>query len=261
MQVPKLKPQTIIQALALFDQENSSEYGLALWAALHEVDLFYRLAHAQIEYRRFYIAPSPPSSSLLENISRAFAALLQGEQVQTAPDLPKHEQVLSFGLSELLQSSRRTYDQRQLARIVRRLIDPGLRDHLMIITDRPITPPRKWRYIIWETISKTKASVISAAPLDPEYWRDRDPDRVMRIKTRTRNAAISITGELIGLQRCANPTCFLFDNVDSVTVLDEMHAFGAEHHLSELSGYGFDEIGDPTLLQPAKSQPLPKRAL
>jgi predicted Zn-dependent protease len=263
--VSNLKPANIIQALALFDEKSASEYGLALWAALHEVDRLYRLAQAQIEYRRFYIAPSPPNFSLFENISRAFGRWIPGGQVQTSLDLLKHDQVLSSsGPSvELSYGSRRTYDQGQLAAVVRKLVDPGKsNDHLMIITDRPITPPADWRYIIWETNQGTNSSVISVSPLDPLYWRDKDPKRVMRIKKRTRNAALSITGELIGLQRCDNPTCFLFEDVYSVGVLDEMYAFGPEHNLSELTGCGFDDmVSDPTLVQNPTSQRTSKRAL
>jgi predicted Zn-dependent protease len=261
----KLKPTNIIQALALFDEKSASEYGLALWAALHEVDGLYRLAHAQIEYRRFYIAPVPPNFSSFENISRALGKWFPGVQVQTGLNLLKHDQVLSsLGPSaELSLGRRRTYDQAQLAAVIRKLVDPNdSGDHLMIITDRPITPPAKWRYIIWEIDRKPNTSVISVAPLDPEYWRDKDPNRVMRIKTRTRNAVLSITGELIGLEHCDNPACFMFDDVDSVTVLDEMYAFGAEHDLLELTGYGFDDmISNPTLVQTATIQSISKRVL
>jgi len=263
-EVRKLKRTNIIQALALFDEKSASEYGLALWATLHEVDRFYRRAHSQIEYRRFYIAPTPPDLSLFESISRAFGKWIPGGQVQSALDLLKHDQVLSSSgpSAELSHSRRRTYDQAQLAAIVRKLVDPDQSgDHLMIITDRPITPPPNWRYIIWEIDPNTNTSVISVSPLDPEYWRDKDPKRVMRIKIRTRNAALSITGELIGLERCDNPACFLFDDVYSVTVLDEMSAFGAEHNLSELSGYGFDDmVSDPDFVQTATFQPMSKRA-
>jgi predicted Zn-dependent protease len=199
------------------------------------------------------------------NIGRALGRWIPGGEVQTALDLLKHDQVLSSSgpSAELSPSRRRTYDQTHLATIIRKLVDPDKSgEHLMIITDRPITPPADWRYIIWETDPNTNASVISVSPLDPEYWRDQDPRRVMRIKTRTRNAALSITGELIGLERCENPACFLFDDVDSVTVLDEMRAFGAEHDLSELVGYGFDEmVSDPTLVQTPTFRPISKRAL
>jgi hypothetical protein len=263
--VSKLEPAKIIQALALFDEKSSNEYGLALWAALHEVEKFYQPAHAQIDYRRYYIVPSPPNSSLFGNISRAIGQAMPGGQAQTAPDMAKHGQILSFsGLSALLsQSTSRTYDQAQLAAAVRKLIEPqDPHDHLMIITGRPITPPAKWRYIMWDTDFNANTSVISVSPLDPEFWLDKDPNRVTRIKTRARNIALLITGLLTGLERCDNPACFLFEGVVSVTALDGMHALGTEHNVPELTAYGFDDTaGDPTLVQTPTVRPISKRVL
>jgi len=271
--MPKLKPANVIQALVLFDKKGAvedekekdekekekkekkeREYWQALWAALYEVERFYRLAPTQIEYRRFYIAPSP---------GPATASWIPLGQVQTALDLLKNDLSSSGRSAELSRSRRRTYDRTQLAAIIRKLVDAeGSGDHLMIITDRPITPPGNLRYIIWETDPNTHTSVISVSPLDPEYWREEDPKRLLRIKIRTRNAALSIIGELIGLERCDNPACFLFDDVDSVTVLDEMYAFGAEHNLSELTGRGFDDdtVIEPSLVQSATFQPMSRRA-
>jgi predicted Zn-dependent protease len=254
-----LRSINIIQAVALFEEKNASDYGLALWAALHEVDGFYSLSPTKIEYRRFYIAPSPPNYSLFGSLSRAFGKWIPGEQLQSALQLLRHDQVISSSKpsAELTLGPRRTYDQAQLAATIRNLVDPNdSGDHLMVITDRPITPPANWRYIIWETDPSANTSIISVAPLDPEYWRDKDPDRVTQIKIRARNAALSITGTLIGLKRCGNPVCFLFDDVDSVTVLDDMHELGPEHNLTALSGYGFgDKISDPTRVQNTTFQP------
>jgi predicted Zn-dependent protease len=258
--VNSLRPAKIIQALALFEEKNSAEYGLALWAAFHEVERFYRTAGAVVEYRRFYIAPSPPSPSFLQSITHALDKWIPGGELQSALELLRQNEVRSSAApsAELSPDSRRrTYDQTRLGAIIRKMVDPQLSgDHLMIVTDRPITPPPKWRYIIWENDPNTNTSVISTAPLDPDYWRDRDPHRVLTVKTRTRNAALSITGELIGLERCENPSCFLFDDVDSVTVLDEMQELGKEHGITKLVGYGFDDVvNDPTLVQPATTQP------
>jgi predicted Zn-dependent protease len=263
-EVHKPKPLNIIQALALFEEKSSTEYGLALWAALHEVEKIYERVQTQIEYRRFYIAPSPPNFSLLENLGRAIGKWIPGGPLRSALDRPRQSQILSSSgpLAELLKSHRRIYDQSRLAAIVRQLVDPeGSEDHLMIVTDLSITPPANWRYMIWETDPNTNTSVISVAPLDPEYWREKDPERIMRIKVRARNAALSITGELIGLGRCDNPTCFLTDDVDSVTVLDEMSAFGDEHRRPELTGYGFDEMAsDPASVQNETLRPTTRRA-
>jgi predicted Zn-dependent protease len=250
--VTELKSAKIVQAVALFDEKSAIDYGLALWAALLEAEKFYRRAGAEIEYRRFYFAPSPPSSSFFEKISKQFGKFVPGQPMKTALDFLRDEQIRSSTdtLTSVPQGPRRIYDQRILANVVRHLVDPQTSgDHLMIITDQSIIPPKKWRYIIWESDEKT--SVISAAPLDPEYWRDKDPNRVQTIKTRTRNAVLSIVGSLIGLERCENPTCFQYNDVDSVTVLDEMQSLGPEHGLDKLAGYGFEDmVSDPTAIQP-----------
>ncbi len=258
-----LKPAKIIQALALFDEKNSFDYGLALWATFHEVERFYAAAGAEVKYQRFYIAPSAPNPSLFESISQTLGRWIPGRMVQSALELPKDSQVRSSlaPSAELADNRRRTYDQDKLTAIIRKLVDPKESgDHLMIVTDRAITPPKEWRYIIWETNENTNSSVISVAPLDPEYWRDKDPQRILTIKNRTRNAALSVTGEQVGLDRCENPACFLFGDVDSVTVLDEMRELGEEHEISQLTGHGFEEVAkDPTLVQSITSQSLSKR--
>lgn len=255
----KLKPLKLIQAVALFDERSASDYGLALWAAFHEVEQFYKRVGAEIRYQRFFVAPSSPSGSIFESIAHAVGKLIPGERLQRALDVLSADQTRSFNLQDQLSwdSRGRTYDQTQLAAAVRSLIGPIASGyHLMIVTDRPITPPSRWRYIIWETNRDIDASVISVTPLDPDYWHDRDPDRVLTIKARARAAALNITGGLIGLSHCDNPACFLFDDVDAVTVLDEMKGLGPEHNLDALVGYGFsNRQSDPTIIASPTPQP------
>jgi predicted Zn-dependent protease len=261
----RLSPIRILQALALFDEKSSLEYGLALWAAFHEIEAFYLMGGTKIEYRRFYIAPSVPTIGRTEDLPHRLAGALPGVQVVRASErLSQDEIVSSVAPSrELANSARRTYDRQKLASVIRKLIDPKKSDsHLMIVTDRIITPPPKYRYIIWEQDLNANASVISVAPLDPQYWRDNTPDRVMMIKRRMRNVALSLTGRLIGLENCENESCFLYDNVDSVTALDEMRELGKEHgDVRSLNGMGFnDNIEDPTTLQPVVHHPATRRA-
>jgi predicted Zn-dependent protease len=263
--VTPTQPVKLIQALALFDEKNSLDYGLALWAAFHEIESFYRMTGTAVEYRRFYIAPKAPASSLLDGLLHRLGSVLPGGQVVRALELLNQDQIISSAApsAEMADSTKRTYDQVKLASIIRNLIDSGGHDsHLMIITDRPITPPRKWRYIIWQEDPDFNSSVISVAPLDPHYWRDLDPDRVMTIKRRMRNAGLSITGGLIGISHCKNERCFLFDDVDSVTVLDDMLEMGSEHGIEAISGAGFDDdrVKDPTALQPVVVRPEQKRS-
>ncbi|WP_164933649.1 hypothetical protein [Bradyrhizobium guangzhouense] len=261
----ELKPVKMIQALALFDEKTAGDCGLALWAAFHEVEEFYKRAGARIDYQRYFIAPVMPAAPFLWNIAHLVGRFIPGGQLQRAMDVLSSDQTRPLKLDDQLAwgTRGRTYDQSQLALAVRNLIGPvGSDYHLMIVTDRLITPPPKWRYIIWETLEMVNASVISATPLDPDYWRDKDPDRVLTVKKRARAAVLNITGGLIGLKHCDNPACFLFDDVDSVTVLDEMKCIGPEHNLNALDGYGFnDRQKDPTIIEPPALQPVAKRVL
>jgi hypothetical protein len=95
-------------------------------------------------------------------------------------------------------------------------------------------------------------AVISTAPLDPEYWEISDAKRVGTIKDRTRTAVMSLSGTFLGLHRCKNPKCFLFEHVDSVLNLDRMNTLGKEHgsEVPELVGRGFEQKpADPSVAQ------------
>jgi hypothetical protein len=160
----------------------------------------------------------------------------------------------------------KTFDQWKLAAGTR---DKVLRERigaaaatvpLMIVTDRPITPPENWRYIIWESWPETAPinAVISAAPLDPNYWGDSNPDRISIIKDRVRTAALSVCGEFLGFEGCQNPRCFLCEQVDSVNALDLMSRLGEEHEgeMAKLVGQGFDRVvADPNIVQDVKEMP------
>lgn len=125
----------------------------------------------------------------------------------------------------------------------------------MIVTDQEIEPPSGWRYIIWSEVFCGK--VISIAPTDPLYWRERTSNREGAIKHRVRTAGLNIVGVHLGLARCDNPNCFLFDDVSSAAVLDNMLVLGKEHGWTSLDGLGYSPRPRiPALLQSMTKAPL-----
>lgn len=143
----------------------------------------------------------------------------------------------------------RTLDQRWLAEYFRGRIAEA--DATILVTDQEITPPREWRYVIWDS-PLNRITVASIAPLDPEYWGSRPEDRLVVLKRRTRAMLIATTGAYLGLSECDNSRCFLFSDVDSVTTLDEMVAIGEEHGLPNLADVGFTEISIREADEPRK---------
>jgi predicted Zn-dependent protease len=121
----------------------------------------------------------------------------------------------------------------------------------VIVTDRAITPPPGFRYVIWDEVPRYNATVVSAATLDPHYWRNPAAGRVMTIKNRLRSAALSITGRLLGLHACTNDECFMCGDVDSADALDFMTQLCIEHDRPKLESLTFARSAtDPTLIQP-----------
>jgi hypothetical protein len=125
----------------------------------------------------------------------------------------------------------------------------------VIITDKQIIPPEDWRYIISDSWLKPEPSaVVSVVALDPAYWQNYDRRRIATIKYRTRAAVMSVCGEFLGLKGCANPNCFLYSPVDSVTELEHMVTVGDEHssEIEGLTGHGFKPTpadADPAIVQ------------
>jgi predicted Zn-dependent protease len=257
-------PIDIVQVLLLFDEKNSTEYGLALWAALNEAEAFYNTgATPRMKVQRFYISPSIPSAGIIDTITRSVSKLFVSTTY--ALDVLSQDERVQAQVADadsMRSSNAKTYDQTKLIErardnlLVKPLSNQAATIPLMIVTDRPITPPEDWRYIIWETWpSPANNAVISAAPLDPKYWGDPDTNRIAVLKDRVRTAAISVCGEFLGLHSCRNPRCFLFDTVDSVTNLDQMSRLGQEHRseVEDLVGLGFDRIvSDPNIIQATK---------
>lgn len=242
----------ILQVLVLFDSEASREIGLPLWATLIEAERFYNLGIPRAKFQRYYISSyAPPIPGLVGSAVRGVGKILAGTwMAEDAVKLLSQDESLQPSPSFKAPGRyKNTYDQTKLGQAVRDLLSSKLEyNRLVIITDREITPPTDWRYVIWDSISG--GVVISIAPLDPKYWRDRDPNRIATIKHRARAAVLSCTGSMLNLERCDNPDCFLYRDVDSVTALDLMSKLGPEHRIAELSGQGFQPIiNDPALIQ------------
>jgi hypothetical protein len=212
-----------------------------------------------LQFRRFYISSHVPALGAATAFWRSIRELLPRTTHDSAPDPPRDGERIQTTIAPAAVSgpSGRTYDQAKLAEEVRRLLRSVPSEAaLLIITDRPITPPEGWRYIIWDDLSPG-LGVISTAPCDPYYWRDTDPNRIATIKNRVRSSALTITGIHLGLERCGNPECFMFEDVDSVTAVDMMTELGPEHGHPALAGQGFEaNVADPALVQePVLKQP------
>jgi hypothetical protein len=252
------KVRSIVQVLLLFDETNSRDYGVSLWAALHEVEAFYKQSHSSVAFKRFYLSSYVPQTTMLDKLANLGRAMFSSDATRSALALLSQEYDnagtnIAIPLDDS-EKKRRNYDQKKLATQIRSLIPGTSEDYnFVIITDRPITPPPSWRYVIWDTVEIKDfcAPVISVAPLDPNYWRDKNPDRISTIKNRARAACMSVTGSLLNLERCENPACFMFEGVDSVTVLDDMKMVGAEHDCSIIKNKGFTETpADPEMIHP-----------
>jgi predicted Zn-dependent protease len=240
----------IIQVLLLFDEQSATDYGSPLWTSLHEVEAFYNLHGRRINAQRFYISPDV-----------VMGPYLAPTQAKTALDLLRQDERLqtSVAHNERIKLNTKTYDQKRLFELTRDKVlrelfgTPASEIPLMIITDRPITPPENWRYIICDTWPPPNpGAVISTVPLDPAYWQTNDQRRVATIKERTRAAIISICGQFLGLQRCHNRRCFLYSSVESVNDLDLMVTVGPEHssEIKGLIGHGFERTAaDPGIVQ------------
>jgi len=217
--------RSILQVVLLREESASRELGAALWATLQEVELLYNTAELRAKFDRVYVAKTRP-----EFLKEPFV-------------LP--QATVNAGWTQLWSKSgqRRTYDTETLYSRTRQLLgERGRSDALMIVTDQEITPPPRWRYMIWG--GSGNEIVISVAPTDPRYWgiQAEDSVRVLTIKHRIRSACCSVVGVELGLERCQNPRCFLYSSVDSVTTLDEMVCLGPEHKLPKLSGLGFESV-------------------
>jgi hypothetical protein len=247
------KSASIVQVLLLFGETNSRVFGLSLLAMLREIEQFYSLLEPKPLFRRFYISPFVPSSHVLENIVGEIGGLF-GVNTKSPGSLLQHTECIVEIIpeDEVLSAHKKTLDQKKIIGAVKKRL-PQLqpKDSLIVFTDRAITPPRNWRYILWDfPSSRGLDGVISVAPMDPQYWRDPDLNRIATLKYRARSAGLTAIGSLLGLDRCENVECFLFHDVDSVRVLDQMRLIGHEHNVAQLGGLGFSQTTeDPAFVQ------------
>jgi hypothetical protein len=199
----------------LSQPEHLTETGPALWAMLQEVVALYNVDGDVVLPERWCVMP--------ERVPALGAVVADDEQIV----IGRHE------MDRLFETASGRYEgtldagplaERVHALLAERGVEPAA---LHLVTDQELTPPPEWRYILWD--GKDDWGVVSLAPMDPNYWGMLTPDRTRQIKSRARAASISHVGELLGLERCKNPRCFLFANVDSVLRLDRMISIGKEH--------------------------------
>ncbi len=247
------RPIPITQLLLLGDATTAPELGDVLWLALDEVRRLFTPDGAPAPFN----VPLPDGSLVavrpkIQTLLLARSAVPQVAQEHWLPGgVPRARAIIEQALKDAA-SSRGGLDYGALASSVQAQLGQDEGVPLVLVTDQPVTPPPHWRYVIWQPVAG--GVVLSTAALDPAYWGEialgeADVDRLRVLKHRTRAASVTVIGSLIGLYRCANPTCFMFQDTDSVTRLDGMLHLGAEHAVAELTGRGFAPEGDPR--QPA----------
>jgi hypothetical protein len=250
------QPQNISQVLLFREDDgqprferNFAELGSALWAAFQEVEHLYKRQWPDAVFQRHYLSRQPQDFLGPEDYP---VHLLP----QTASDW-----------NQLWEESRddhtKTFSAQRLAENVRKLLRRDAADQwLIVVTDQKITPPPDWRYIIWDDSwdggTVKGGAVVSIPPTDPHYWNERDyGQRIPIIKKRIRAACCCVTGMTLGIERCYNPGCFMYVNVESMTVLDEMVCIGPEHGFDNLSNVGFLETSDPSVPAQVERQVWP----
>jgi hypothetical protein len=229
-------PIEIWQVLLIQNGQSSRIFGGAVWASFLEVEAFYNQDEQRVIFDRTYLSEASP----LGILDSSFGA---------SQGLDWREVGNEFWDKARGKFSK-TYDQKKLVVGVRDLSGGESLGTPVIVTDQEITPPKHWRYIIWDATSK--GVVIAIPPTDPNYWRENNDDRVTAIKNRIRSACLNVVGGVLGLKRCDNPRCFMFGDVDSVLRLDEMVLLGKEHKsaLPNLINKGFElHSPDPNKVQ------------
>ena len=226
----------LTQVLLLTEPENLERTGPALWAMFEEVVAVFNVGEERVRPVRRCVTPLPIPG-------------LQGIATE-------EEQIVGSEIVPTLKGPGRwagTLDPGPLADRVRGLLEAfgHTPDALLVVTDQEITPPREWRYILWD--GEGDWAVVSTAPMDPVYWGLLDEDPTVQVKRRARAASICEIGSMLGLERCENPRCFMYGNVDSVLRLDRMWLIGDEHPDfpdAGMVGFGTDEQADPGTPEP-----------
>jgi hypothetical protein len=213
-------------ALVLANPDHFGRTGDALWAMLEEVGSLYNSGRPVIHIERYLVtAKAPPVDGI-------------------APE--RHVVVEPRAMDHLFETT--------AGRYVRGLLgEHGIASRaLLVVIDQELAPPEHWRYVLWR--GGPEWGVVSIAAMDPEYWGVDVDDRARVIKQRARAASMCVVGsEMLGLERCRNPRCFLSADVDSVRRLDVMTAIGDEHPdfpRGERIGFAVDDRADPAAPEP-----------
>lgn len=230
--------------LALFLTERSPEpSGRALWAALCEVAEFFGGAEERLR------VPIGRSDDVVNVLPTFRKTILAPQRLDGLPSQPDAEEFATSnyaavhrGLTNVDSLGR--INHAELGTLLRSMLESN--DIVVVVTDCEIAPPTHLRYLIWDVFFN--GAVVSTAPTSPRYWGQWDSahgDDVRAMKWRTRAACLGVVGSLLGMTRCLNERCYLFQNLDAVSRLDHMTCIGDEHAVAGLSGYGFPDVGSP----------------
>jgi hypothetical protein len=223
------------------DRSKLKELGPAMWTVFKELEAVFNVIGKSAKFHRLCL--NDPVPGLKEPGT--------GPHLNQARQAIKSAQWWNYARGKFS----RTFDHVKILGQVGRLIRPHWGDGvLLVFTDVEIMPPDGWRYIIWDMSDEDlgKGTLVSLAPIDPLYWRIAERNRLSIIKHRMRSAGCSAIGSWLGLNRCDNTRCFMYEPVDSVLRLDDMVYFGEEHPFPELLNKGFS----PNILDPAIQQPV-----
>jgi hypothetical protein len=243
-------------ALFLTDANAAVTVGRALWAALCEVEEFF----SGVGRLNVPIGRSEHVVDVLPTFRKAILAPAKLDDLASRPDVeelatPRYESARSK-LARVDSLGR--VDCQELGTQLRSTLES--KDILVVVTDIEIVPPTHLRYLIWDVF--IDGALVSTAPISPRYWGEwdtayGDPVRVM--KWRTRAACLAVVGSLLGMTRCYDDRCYLYQTIDAVTRLDGMVHVGKEHGVDRLTGYGFPDFeATPEAIAPVQSSSEPK---
>lgn len=251
-------PVGVIQLLILFEEASVRELGPTLWAALLEVERFYNHGEPRATFERHFSSRYQLNLSAFASTKQVIGRILGSDTTDHALTLLSRERRHEYSAEGEQRVKGRytgTIDQHKLASVARELLaDAAKGKSLLIVTDREITPPPNYRYLVGD--GGDDYAVVSTAPTDPTFWRQQDSARLVTIKHRVRTACLGFVGEFVGLDQCDNPFCFLYSDVDSVTTLDTMGELGPEHEIDGLTGCGFQlDLSQAEAVQRVVSHP------